>query len=76
LPADGDVKTLELMVKTLGLQPSEPVNFWTEASLFSQAGLPAIVFGPGNITNAHQPNEHVDLMQLSEALSIYRGIVQ
>ncbi len=64
------------MVQTLGLDLSEPVNFWTEASLFSQAGLPAIVFGPGDIGHAHQPNEHVDLSQLSQALNIYRGIVQ
>jgi|TARA_B110000503_G_scaffold73563_1_gene113693 acetylornithine deacetylase len=76
LPANGDLKTLELMVQTLGLDLSEPVNFWTEASLFSQAGLPAIVFGPGDIAHAHQPNEHVDLSQLSQALNIYRGIVQ
>ena len=65
-----------MLFRSLNLQPSEPVNFWTEASLFSEAGLPAIVFGPGDISNAHQPNEYVELTQLSQALNIYREIVK
>ena len=76
LPANGDLKPSELMLQDLNLQPSEPVNFWTEASLFSEAGLPAIVFGPGDISNAHQPNEYVELVQLSQALNIYREVVK
>ena len=76
LPANGDAKPLELMLQNLNLKPSQPVNFWTEASLFSEAGLPAIVFGPGDISNAHQPNEYVELIQLSQALDIYKDIVQ
>ena len=76
LPANGDLKNSELMLQDLNLQPSEPVNFWTEASLFSEAGLPAIVFGPGDISNAHQPNEYVELRQLFQALDIYREIVK
>ncbi len=76
LPADGDMQILESMIKTLGLQPSEPVNFWTEASLFSEAGLPAIVFGPGDIANAHQPNEYVEISELSQALMLYRDLIK
>ncbi len=76
LPADGNTEALELMVKDLGLTLSQPVNFWTEASLFSEAGLPAIVFGPGDISNAHQPNEFVEVSELSQALSIYRDIIK
>ena len=44
-----------MFVDELGLNLSPPVNFWTEASLFSEAGYQAIVFGPGNIADAHQP---------------------
>ena len=76
LPANGDLKPLELLLQDLNLEASEPVNFWTEASLFSEAGLTAIVFGPGDIANAHQSNEYVELSQLSNALDIYKEIVQ
>jgi len=76
LPADGDIDRLKSLASSLGLQHSAPVNFWTEASLFSQAGYPAIVLGPGNIKHAHQPNEHVELDDLSEAMKLFAGILQ
>lgn len=40
------------------------VDFWTEASLFSQAGMAAIVYGPGDIAQAHTADEWVALEQL------------
>src|SRR5437667_5634718 len=33
------------------------VSFGSEASLFHNAGIPAIICGPGHIAQAHQPNE-------------------
>lgn len=48
----------------LGLPIGDAVDFWTEASLFSQAGLPAIVYGPGHIAQAHAADEWVALEQL------------
>lgn len=58
-----------------GLPLAEPVDFWTEASLFSAAGLPAIVLGPGDIAQAHAANEWVALDQLQRAFELYRGVV-
>ncbi|MDZ7791483.1 MAG: hypothetical protein U5L08_13520 [Xanthomonadales bacterium] len=53
----------------------EPVDFWTEASLFSAAGMPALVLGPGDIAQAHTADEWVALEQLDCALSTYKRIV-
>ena len=57
------------------LEVGEPVDFWTEASLFSAAGLPALVLGPGHIAQAHQTDEWVALAQLREALDGYGRLV-
>jgi len=76
LPAAGDVSEAELFAGELGLTLSPPVNFWTEASLFSEAGYRAIVYGPGNIADAHQPNESVDLGELNQALIDFKKIIQ
>jgi len=54
----------------------EPVDFWTEASLFSAAGLPAAVLGPGHIAQAHQTDEWVELAQLRQALDLYGKLVK
>jgi len=40
------------------------VSFGTEASLFHNAAIPAIICGPGHIAQAHQPNEWVAVDQL------------
>ncbi len=48
----------------LGLAIGNAVDFWTEASLFSQAGHTALVFGPGDIAQAHAADEWVSLDQL------------
>ena len=48
----------------LQLPIGNAVDFWTEASLFSQAGLTAFVYGPGDIAQAHTADEFVTLEQL------------
>lgn len=60
----------------LGLPIGNAVDFWTEASLFSQAGLNAIVFGPGDIAQAHTADEWVSLDQLACAASHYVRLME
>jgi len=48
----------------LELPIGNAVDFWTEASLFSAAGHMAIVYGPGDIAQAHAADEWVALDQL------------
>ena len=57
------------------LEIGAPVDFWTEAALFSAAGVPAIVLGPGNIEQAHVADEWVALEQLEKAAVIYSKLV-
>lgn len=70
LPA-GDIATAEErrlaardLADALGLPIGNAVDFWTEASLFSQAGLTAFVYGPGDIAQAHTAGEWVALDEL------------
>ena len=57
------------------LSKGSAVNFWTEASLFSEAGLTAIVFGPGDIAQAHTADEWVEIEQLEEVYGHYCQIL-
>lgn len=52
------------LAEALDLPIGPAVDFWTEASLFSAAGLTAIVYGPGDIAQAHTADEWVTLEQL------------
>ncbi len=59
----------------LGMPIGNAVDFWTEASLFSAAGLTALVFGPGDIAQAHTADEWVALDQLVAAADVYRRML-
>jgi acetylornithine deacetylase len=59
----------------LGLPVGNAVDFWTEASLFSQAGLTALVYGPGDIAQAHTADEWVALDQLATVADTYRRLM-
>lgn len=77
LPAAGrDDAASRAFCQRHALTLGDPVGFWTEASLFSDAGLPALVLGPGDIAQAHAVDEWVELDQLERAESIYRSIVE
>ena len=77
LPTEGmDITQAEAFVTLHGIEPGPAVDFWTEASLFAQAGLSAIVLGPGNIAQAHVVDEWVSIEQLELALSIYTQLVE
>jgi acetylornithine deacetylase len=60
------------LAEELGLPIGNAVDFWTEASLFSAAGMTALVYGPGDIAQAHTADEWVSLQQLVAASDRYR----
>lgn len=50
------------------------VSYGTEAGLFQQAGMPAVVCGPGSITQAHKPDEYLELGQVHALESFLRSL--
>jgi acetylornithine deacetylase/succinyl-diaminopimelate desuccinylase-like protein len=47
------------------------VPYATDAASFSAAGVPAVVFGPGSIEQAHTADEWIDLDEVRQAAEIY-----
>jgi acetylornithine deacetylase len=47
-----------------GANEAGTASFMCEAGLYRQAGIPAVVCGPGSIAQAHQPDEFVEIAQL------------
>jgi acetylornithine deacetylase len=59
----------------LDLPIGNAVDFWTEASLFSRGGYTALVYGPGDIAQAHTADEWVALEQLHDYTAKVIGIL-
>lgn len=49
--------------------------YWTEAAMMSGVGINAVVYGPGNLDQAHRPNEYVELDQLYAAQARYAAVL-
>jgi acetylornithine deacetylase len=56
--------------------PLGSVLFGTEGPYLNAAGVSTVVLGPGSISVAHQPNEHVREDDLARATDIYSGIIE
>ncbi len=54
----------------VGRHAVHAVPFGTDAARVAQAGVPAVVFGPGDIAQAHTKDEWIDLAQLEPAAEI------
>lgn len=64
------------LAEQLQLPVGDPVDFWTESSLFSAAGMTSFVFGPGDIAQAHTADEWVSLDQLQAYTAHVTRILQ
>jgi len=55
---------------------AESVAFATEAPFMKALGMETIVFGPGSIDQAHQPNEFIELNQIQPAIEMIGQLIQ
>ena len=58
---------ITLLAKQLsGRNSHSKVAYGTEGGLFSQAGIPTVVIGPGNIDQAHKADEFIKITELEK----------
>lgn len=69
-------RNVEVFRTLLGDDAADPIDmsFWTEAALLSEAGIDAVVWGPGDIALAHAPDEYVEIAQLERARDRFASI--
>ncbi|MBP0596507.1 acetylornithine deacetylase [Herbaspirillum sp. LeCh32-8] len=72
-PSDDPIVTSALRI--LGSERARKVGFGTEGGLFFEAGMPAVICGPGDIVQAHKPNEFVTLEQLARCESFFDNFI-
>ncbi|MGB3457411.1 MAG: M20/M25/M40 family metallo-hydrolase [Litorimonas sp.] len=85
---DADVKT-DTLVKFVPFSSLDPQAFspvfteepivdlpyWTEAAMLSAAGINCVVYGPGDLEQAHRPDEYVSVAQLDAARARYGALL-
>jgi acetylornithine deacetylase len=67
--ADGNSGIVPQALKLAQQNDTFAVCYATEASLFQAGGAPAVVCGPGDIAQAHTPDEYLEVAELERCLS-------
>ena len=61
--------------RQLAEQLPEAVAFATEAPYLNQLGMETVVLGPGDIAQAHQPDEYLALERLAPTIEILTQMI-
>ena len=58
--------------------PADPVGvtYWTDGAHLAANGIETLILGPGDIADAHGPNDHVRVDDIIKAAEIYLRIAQ
>lgn len=69
LNPESDAEAEELLLSLSHHTCCKAVSFITEAGIFQKNHIPALICGPGNIMQAHKPNEYITIGQIDECIA-------
>ena len=68
---------IETMVLELtGNTKSGAAPYFTEGPIYSEAGIPTVICGPGDIDQAHRPNEYITREQLEMGAPLLARLIE
>lgn len=73
--ASEDAAITQLVRRLTGVREQHKVAYASEAGQFEEAGIPAVVCGPGDIRQAHEANEYVALEQIARCHDFLSSVV-
>jgi acetylornithine deacetylase len=76
LAAEESDPIVQWTLKLTGSSEVGKVCYGTEAGLFQKMGVPTVVCGPGDIAQAHRPNEFVALEQLGRCEAFLQRVLE
>jgi acetylornithine deacetylase/succinyl-diaminopimelate desuccinylase-like protein len=73
LETDAHHPWVRLLMRTAGQAKPRGVDFFSDAGVLAAGGIPSILFGPGDIAQAHTEEEWIELSQLEQAKNLLAG---
>lgn len=75
LKPDSASPATQLALQLTGANSTSQASFGTEAGIFQESRFPAVVCGPGDIAQAHQPNEYITIEQVDACADFLRRLM-
>ena len=67
LETSPDLPLVQRFIRSVGQKKPQGAHYFCDAAVLSIGGIPSVVFGPGDIAQAHTADEWVELDQLERA---------
>jgi succinyl-diaminopimelate desuccinylase len=74
-PAFGDDPLVQRLLARTGAK-AEPKQAWTDVARLAVNGIPAVNFGPGATSQAHQQGEWIDLAELERGYELFEKFLR
>jgi acetylornithine deacetylase len=71
LETDSDLPLVAQLLRQAGQRRGAGVDYFSDAAVLAEAGIPSVVFGPGDIAQAHTADEWVELAQVEQAAEMF-----
>jgi acetylornithine deacetylase/succinyl-diaminopimelate desuccinylase-like protein len=76
LETDLHLPFVQKFFNAAGQRQPAGVNFFSDAGVLAAGGIPSVLFGPGNIAQAHTDDEWVELRQLDRGTEVLVQFLQ
>jgi len=76
LDTDEDAVVTQLAKAASGTNSIQKVSYNCEACLFHEGGVPTIICGPGDIDQAHKPDEYIEMEQIAKCEDFMRNLME
>ena len=76
LETDPRLPLVTRFLKTVGQRKPVGVRYFCDASVLGHGGIPSVVFGPGDIAQAHTADEWISLVELERGKGLLLRFLQ
>lgn len=76
LDTNENTEIVELIRKISGKKELKTVSYASEAGQFSNEGFQSVICGPGDIAQAHRPNEFITKEQLTKGIQMIENLIK
>jgi len=76
LQTDPGCGFVQKLCQSMGVGETKSVGYTTDGPYLTALNAPIVVFGPGKTALAHQPDEYVDIIDLTRAVDAYTDVIK
>lgn len=76
LETDPSLPLVRQFLRSIGQARPVGLHYFCDAAVLARGGIPSVVFGPGDIAQAHTANEWISIAQLERARGMLRDFLK